>query len=265
MLPKRERGPTPPLPRPPRRFPRSVHASNCAPHVHPPRKRRPGQRTAVRAGRRCVPLVDDPAPFGRSGGTSRAVPSRMPGHCAGHAAHERRTPPSQFEANGAEFRRETPDRETTGGRQLRARLCPRSQIGNPSREKHCEKHRGISAAARASDTSEDRDGYGIYGTMGHCDAAGHQVADLVGSGGRCHEGRPKSRLRVSRLYQACDVGLLLHQSCQAHVFLPGRDGGERGPPGVSRSRDAPKWVHPIGGPRLSRATDCKSAARSGCL
>ena len=217
MLPKPERGPTPPLPRPPRRFPRSVHASNCAPHVHPPHKRRPGQRTAVRAGRRCVRFVDDPAPFGRSGGTSRAVPSRMPGRCAGHAAHERRTPPSRFEANGAEFRcrRETPDRETTGGRQLRARLCPRSQIGNPSREKHREKHRGISAPARASDTSEDRDGHGIYGTMGHCDAAGHQVADLVGSGGRCHEGRPKSRLRVSRLYQACDVGLL------APPILPG--------------------------------------------
>jgi hypothetical protein len=38
---------------------------------------------------------------------------------------------------------------TPGGRQFRARLCPRRAIGNPSREKHCEKRRGISATARA--------------------------------------------------------------------------------------------------------------------
>jgi hypothetical protein len=30
-----------------------------------------------------------------------------------------------------------------------------------------------------SDTSEDPDGYGIYGTMGHCAPAGHQVEGLV--------------------------------------------------------------------------------------
>ena len=38
---------------------------------------------------------------------------------------------------------------TPGGRQFRARLCRRTQIGSPSREKHCEKRRGISAAAGA--------------------------------------------------------------------------------------------------------------------
>jgi hypothetical protein len=69
---------------------------------------------------------------------------------------------------------------TPGGRQLRARLCSRSQIGNPSREKHSEKHRGIPPRPGPSDTSEDPDGYGIYGTMGDCEPAGHQVEGLVG-------------------------------------------------------------------------------------
>ena len=38
---------------------------------------------------------------------------------------------------------------------------------------------GFQLPAGASDTSEDRDGYGIYGTMGHRDPAGHQVEGLV--------------------------------------------------------------------------------------
>jgi hypothetical protein len=103
----------------------------------------------------------------------------MPGHCAGHAAHERRTPPSQFEANGAEFRRETP---------IGRRLVVVSYAPGSAREAKLVT-RAVRSTVRSiagfpprpgpSDTSEDRDGYGIYGTMGHCDPAGHQVEGRV--------------------------------------------------------------------------------------
>ena len=91
----------------------------------------------------------------------------------------------------------------------------KARIDDRSREKHCEKHRGISAPARAFRCFRESRWIRIHGRMGRCEPARHQVEGLVGSAGRCHEGRPKSRLRVSRLYQACDVGLL------APPILPG--------------------------------------------
>ena len=66
-----------------------------------------------------------------------------------------------------------------GDRQLRARLCPRSRIGNPSREKHCEKHRRISAAARTLDTVRTSRWIRDLRNDGHRDPAGHQVEGLV--------------------------------------------------------------------------------------
>jgi hypothetical protein len=55
----------------------------------------------------------------------------------------------------------------------------RDAIGNPSREKHCEKHRGTPTRPGPSDTSVDPDGYGIYGKMGHRERARHEVEGLV--------------------------------------------------------------------------------------
>ena len=101
---------------------------------------------------------------------------------------------------------------TPGGRQLRARLCRRSQLVTRAVRSTVRSVAGFPPRPGPSDTSEDPDGYGIYGTMGQRDPATHQVEGLV----RGFPGGGSSPLRR--------IG---KSPAGAGLFRPGHDAAQR--------------------------------------